>query len=230
VKRTVTPELLDTDSGTVEEVQASLRDLRLINRWFGGAAVTRGLVENVVRRTGLSELSLLDVGAGSGDIATTIARQFAGRGIRIRLVLLDRVVTHLPPPSANGASPRAISADAFAMPFRDSSFDLVCCALLVHHFEPPQIVRFLNEALRVARLAVLINDLRRSRSHLALAYAGFFLYRSRLTRHDGPASVRRAYTRAELESILRGTRAAAVEVSEYPWFRMGGIAWKQSTT
>ena len=122
-----------------------------------------------------------------------------------------------------------MGGDAFALPFRDASLDLVSCALLAHHFEPEEIVRFVNEALRVARVAVLINDLRRSWMHLAAVYAGFGFYRSRLTRHDGPASVRRAYTRAELEAILKRTNAREIEIHNHYLFRMGAIAWKNAT-
>ena len=44
MKRVLTPELLDTDSGTPAEVAASLGDLRRINRWFGGVATTEDMV------------------------------------------------------------------------------------------------------------------------------------------------------------------------------------------
>ncbi len=47
MKRVVTPELLDTDSGTPAEVAASLGDLRRINRWFGGIATTEEMVGRV---------------------------------------------------------------------------------------------------------------------------------------------------------------------------------------
>ena len=101
---------------------------------------------------------------------------------------------------------------------------------LVHHLEPQQIVQFMSEALRVARHAVLINDLVRHRLHLALAYAGYAIYRSRLTRHDAIASVRRAYTIDEIIGILRLTSAVKVEAKQFFMFRMGVIAWKRLNT
>jgi ubiquinone/menaquinone biosynthesis C-methylase UbiE len=120
-----------------------------------------------------------------------------------------------------------IAGDALSLPFLDSSFDLVTCSLLLHHLERDQIVRFVDEALRVARVAVLINDLRREPLHLALMYAGFPLF-GRLTRHDGVASVRRSYTPPEILGILRQTRAAGVELEHHYLFRMGIIAWKNA--
>ena len=87
-------------------------------------------------------------------------------------------------------------------------------------------MQFVNEALRVCRVAVLINDLVRHPLHLSLVYAGMPLYRSRLTRHDAPASVRQAYTVEEMQSLLAQTSAARVEIHRHYLFRMGVVAWK----
>jgi hypothetical protein len=73
----------------------------------------------------------------------------------------------------------------------------------------------------------VINDLQRTWMHLALVYAGFPLYSSRLTRNDGPASVRQAYTISELQELMEQAGAARVDVSQHYLYRMGVIAWKQ---
>ncbi len=87
-------------------------------------------------------------------------------------------------------------------------------------------VPFLNEALRTCRIAVLVNDLVRHRAHLALVYAGLPLFRSRITWHDAPASVRQAYTCDEMQSMFEQSHAAKVEICRRYLFRMGAIAWK----
>ena len=135
---------------------------------------------------------------------------------------MDRMPAHLP---RNGTG--TVAGDALALPFLDSSFDLVTCSLLIHHLEREQIVHFVNQALRVARVAVLLNDLRREPLHLALMYAGYPIF-SRLTLHDGIASVRRAYTPQELKSILENTAAAGVEMENSYLYRMGIIVWKDA--
>lgn len=224
MKRVVTPELLDSDAATPAEVQETLADLRRINRWFGGISTTRRMLEQVVARlrkrsSDRGEFTLLDVGAGSGDVSLTAARQIRPPA-QIRVTLMDRMPAHLP---RNGTG--TVAGDALALPFLDSSFDLVTCSLLIHHLERKQIVHFVNDALRVARVAVLLNDLRREPLHLALMYAGYPIF-SRLTLHDGIASVRRAYTPQELKSILGNTDAAAVEMENQYLYRMGIIVWK----
>ena len=54
---------------------------------------------------------------------------------------------------------RAVAGDALALPFRDASFDLLSSTLFAHHLSPQELVQFVDEALRVCRVAVLINDL-----------------------------------------------------------------------
>ena len=97
------------------------------------------------------------------------------------------------------------------LPFRDNAFDVVSCSLFAHHFDPDPLRLIMGEALRVSRRAVIINDLIRSRLHLLLVYLGLPLFRSRITWHDAPASVRAAYTIREMKAILAGLPARQVE-------------------
>ena len=220
MQRIPTAELLDFDAGTPQEVASSLADLRFINRTFGGQSTTRSMVEVVAQSTGARELSLLEVAAGSGDVPRAASKTLADRGIALKVTLLDRSATHV----GNGG--RSVVGDALALPFRDASFDLVSCGLFAHHLPPDKVTRFVNESLRVSRYAVLINDLIRHPLHLAMVYAGWPLYRSRLTRHDAPASVRQAYTVPEMREMLRTTTASRVDVTRHYLFRMGVIGWK----
>ena len=224
MERISTQEILDSDTCPPVEVEASLRDLCRINRWFGGVATTRRLIERVASATGLKHFSVLEVAAGFGEVSKIAGRQLAHKGITLDVTDLDRVRTHL----LRGN--RAVVADALALPFQDGSFDLVSCSLFAHHLEPDELACFTNEALRVSRSAVLINDLVRHPLHVALVYAGFPLMRSYVSRVDGLASVRRAYVPDEMRQILSSgaERATRVEISRHFLFRMGVIAWKTS--
>jgi len=225
MKRVDTPELLDSDACSPEDVQTSLRDLGRINRWFGGVATTQSLIERVAHATGLQRLSMLEVAAGTGEVSAIVRKRLTRRGITIDVTLQDRAWSHLP--KRNGA----IVADALALPFRDSAFDLVSCNLFAHHLDPSVLARFACEAMRVSRRAVLINDLVRHPLHLALVYAGFPLMRSRISRVDGVASVRRAYVPEELQNILASAAGPAVrvDISQHFLFRMAAIVWKNNS-
>ena len=253
MRRHPTPELLDSDSGTSSEIAGSISDLRLINRWFGGVSTTRSLIQSVARKTGKSEFSLLEVAAGDGSAIQAVRASLQSDGIRLNVTLLDRAASHLPAVShSNGnknlssrakpddsqsessgaveepcAPDHALVADALHLPFPDSSFDLISCSLFVHHLSPDQVSQFARESLRVCRHAVLINDLIRHPLHLALVYAGMPLYRSRITRHDAPASVRQAYTTEEMREFFQQSGASRIEIQRRYLYRMGVIAWKE---
>jgi Methyltransferase domain len=221
VKREIIAELLDSDSGDEEEIARALEDLRRINRWFGGTSTMLALLDRVIQRTRARELSLLDVASGSADVPTAAAEHARKRSVALNPTVLDLQFSHI----KNHARSRVVG-DALRLPFKDDSFDLVSCSLFAHHLEPAQFIVFAREARRVARQAVLVNDLVRSRVHLALVYAGLPLWRSAITRHDSLASVRRSYVPEEMRILLERSGAFQVEIFRHYLFRMGVIAWK----
>jgi len=220
MKRVVVPELLDTDSGTPQEVAGSLADLRMLNRYFGGVRTMATLIGEVAAQRKLNDVTWLDVGGGAGDVATLTGEVLGRSGVRLHPVVLDRAPSHL-----NGTHLN-VCGDALALPFADGSFDIVGSSLFAHHLNPDELVRFVRQGLRVARHALVINDLVRHPLHWALASAGRLIYRSRLTRHDAAASVRRAYTVDEMRSILERAGATKTSITTFYFFRMGVIAWK----
>jgi hypothetical protein len=222
MRRTVIPELLDEDLGTAEEISTSLDDLRVINKRFGGIQTSVDLLRRVAAQTGLGKLSVLEVAAGRGDMVMAVRRQLAMASVDLTVLLLDRMASHL-----NGSGAAAVCADALRLPFRDETFDVVSCSLFTHHLEPDELRQFVLEALRVGRRAALINDLIRSRLHLWLVYAGLPSFRSRLTRHDAPASVRRAYTVKEMHDLLQDIPGTHVEISRHHLYRVGVLVWKR---
>jgi ubiquinone/menaquinone biosynthesis C-methylase UbiE len=221
MQRKVIAEMLDEDGRSPAEVAASFIDLKHINDWFGGTRTSIELLRRVAVEACCQQLSVLEVGSGSGDVALAAKRELGPQGIELRITLLDRMSSHLP---HNGVA--AVAGDALKLPFRDGSFDVVSCSLFAHHLEPTELELFACEALRVCRRAVLINDLIRSRLHLALVYAGLPLFRSAITWHDAPASVRRAYTRNEMRSMLKASPVRQLEVSRHYLYRMGVLLWK----
>ena len=115
-----------------------------------------------------------------------------------------------------------VVSDGRSLPWPDRSFDVVHASLVIHHLEPPDALAFLREAARVARLGVVVNDLVRARHHLIGARVLLpLMTRNRFTRHDGPLSVRRAYTRMELRALLAGAALRPVaEVGAFAGHRV----------
>ncbi len=223
MQRVDAPEILDSDACSPADVEATLRDIGRVNRWFGGVTTTQKMVECVAQTCGAEHFSLLEVAAGSGELSEIVRQKLAGRGITLDVTLLDRARSHLP------RGNHSVAGDALALPFGDGAFDLVSCSLFAHHLDPQQLTQFAHEGLRVTRRAVLINDLVRHPVHLALAFAGYPIMRSRVAWLDGLTSVRRAYVPEEIRSMLASAfspKAASVEISRNYLFRMGVIVWK----
>jgi ubiquinone/menaquinone biosynthesis C-methylase UbiE len=222
MKRIPQQELLDEDAGTTAEIAASLRDLQHINRWFGGVTSTEYLLRNAMGKASISRAEVLEVAAGTGFAIRQASKRMRADGLELHVTALDRQASHMD--EQNGVD--KVVGDALNLPFSDNSFDFVFCNLFLHHLSPVDVVRFIDGALRVCRHAVLVNDLRRGATHLGLVYLGLPLFRSRITWHDAPASVRQAYTPAELDGMITNTRASDWAITNRFLFRMAATIWK----
>lgn len=201
-------ELLDGPLDDPAALAGNLRDLGRINRRLGGVDLSAEAIEALAAHR--DELTMLDVGTGGADIPATLIERARGRGRRLRVVGIDSRPEVLA--AAVRANP-AIAAveglelhvgDGRALRYPDRSFDVAHASLVLHHLESDGAVALLREMGRVARLGVVINDLQRSRLGWIGAWLiGHLLTRNRLTRHDAPLSVRRAYRPTEMAGMLR---------------------------
>jgi ubiquinone/menaquinone biosynthesis C-methylase UbiE len=228
MERVVEEEWLDSDRGTRAEIDAALRSVSRVNQRYGGvrlhAWLLRRALAGIQRPTPTGRPHILEVASGRADV---LRRALIETGITASVTLLDRSANHLPqegewsPPLPR---PCLIAGNALELPIEDKSVDVAACCLFLHHLEPAEISRFLEEACRVARAAVLINDLERTRVHYWLAQLNGRMDPSRISRHDGPASVRRAYTYAELREILAKT-GRRFELKRAFLYRLGAVLW-----
>jgi SAM-dependent methyltransferase len=203
-------ELLDGPLDDPAVLRGNLRDLARINRWLGGTASSRRALDALLGgRT--APVTLLDVGTGAADIPLALLANAGRRGRALRVTGVDARDEVLD--AARAVEPRIgtvpgldlVRGDGRSLGWPDRSWDVVHASLVVHHLEPPDAIAFLREAARVARLGVIVNDLVRARRHwLAARLLLGVGTRNRYTRHDGPLSVRRAYTRMELRALLAG--------------------------
>jgi SAM-dependent methyltransferase len=211
-------EMMDRPIDAPDELEGNLVDIEFANRWLGGIAPIR----REVRRTGAR--TVLDVGSGSGDIPHAIVRDARARSVDVRVTCLDHSDAMIAiARRRTGGDPALtfVRGEGERLPFADAAFDLVTCSLALHHFEPPAARELLREMRRVARITPIVGDLARS----YLAYAGTWIFahvttRNRLTRHDAPLSVRRAYTPDEALALAREADWRAPRVLGEPFFRM----------
>ena len=185
------------------------------------------MLDHFFSRSGVHPVRILDVGSGDSRLAGCLRTKLLDRNIRAEFFVLDRRLTHLAGgcPLAAGLLP--VVADVFALPFPERSFDVVMCNLFLHHFSGENARELLRSLAGVAGKAVLVNDLERHvLPYLFIRFLGFPFAHSRITRHDGPASVRQAYTRDELAALASGAGFRDFEVERVPPFRLGLTIWK----
>jgi SAM-dependent methyltransferase len=214
-------ELLDDPATDTALATRSLQDVARSNRWFGGAnAVVAELVPVLAAAHGRSApLTLLDVGTGAGDIPE-LARRIADRG-GVHLLTMGLEVT---PALAAASRPRsgdAIAGDALALPFADRSVDIVTCSQVLHHFVAADGARLLTELNRVARVRVIVADIRRAWAAAAGFWVGSWaLGFHPVSRHDGVVSVLRGFRAAELSAAVVAATGCLPSVRNRRGFRV----------
>jgi len=110
-----------------------------------------------------------------------------------------------------------LRGDALSLPIRAGSVDLTISAMTLHHLEPDAGVRYLAEMDAAARVGMIVNDLVRSRiAHAVVWLITRFITRSAISRHDGPLSVRRSYSRDELRVLAARAGARRLTIRQYP--------------
>ena len=216
-----TPEMLDGQLDP-DLLAGNLRDLARVNRWLGGSALSWSALSPLLERDRLT--TLLDVGAGSADMPRYLLDRARANNRRLEVKATDirpEIVSVARAQSGETAGLEVALANSDRIGEADRSWDVVHSSLVLHHLDEAAAVRLLSEMARVARTAVIVNDLERGR----VWWLGAWLLtrvatRNRYTRHDAPLSVRRAYRVTELRVLAEaaGLRMSARHRS-FPGYR-----------
>ncbi|HSH82969.1 MAG TPA: methyltransferase domain-containing protein [Herpetosiphonaceae bacterium] len=214
-------ELLDAPVADLAELRENLDDIYRLNRLIGATGrLIRRITELVagVRDT----VRVLDVGTGSADIPIALVAWARRSGAPIRVTAVDRsrqVAAVARERVAGYPEIEVVEGDGCSLPFGAGSYHAATCSLTLHHLGTQDGIRLLQNLDRVTRHGFVVSDLTRG----ALAYWSTWLFihaltRNRLTRHDGPLSVTRAYTVAELRQLVEEAAIPATRVCrEFPW-------------
>lgn len=224
-ERSREPELLDLGGVPDHEVAASLADIRFVNTWLGGhrtfATALRPFLAEARQRG--RPLTLLDVGCGSADLPSHLQAREPGL---VRAFGLDLKPGHL---RQAPASIHRVAGDVFAPPFPERSFDVVACSLFLHHLDGEEVPRVLSALWRLARRALVVNDLRRAQVPHAFARLVFpRLFRSPVSVHDGLVSIRRSFTPGELREAFAAAGLPTVTVTRVFPYRLAAVVRRES--
>jgi ubiquinone/menaquinone biosynthesis C-methylase UbiE len=217
-------ELLDGPLDDPAALEANLRDLARINRLTGGTRLSERAIGALVAPAGLDHTAtILDVGTGAADIPLALLARARVEGRPMAVTATDSrpeilaAARRARPAIDRTAGLELAVADGRGLPYPDAAFDVAHSSMVVHHLEPDEVVAFLRELRRVARRGIVVNDLIRGR-HFWLG--GWLIVHaigtSPYTRHDGPLSVRRAYSRRQLREMVAA--AGLAPVAEFAGF------------
>ena len=221
-RRATDPEWMDDAALPAERLATVLRDLAQVN------VVTRAAPPTVrwlaaATRPG-DRFTLLDVGAGHGDMLRRIARWARRTGRHAALVGVDQnphaaAIARRATDPALGITWHTGEAAAVAA----EPPDFIISSLVAHHMADGELVAFLRWMEHTARRGWFVNDLHR---HPA-AWHGYRLLAAAMrwdpiVQHDGALSVRRAFVRGDWERLLfvANVPRAAVTVRWHLPFRL----------
>lgn len=209
-------EHIDTGDYTPAEYDGCLAELRRVNRWLGDISALKRSVLPDIAGGGAPAFTLLDVGAGTGELLREVALAARVRGSKSKLVGLElnvRAAEGLLEESREFPEVASVRGDALRLPFGDGAFDYVMCSLFTHHFRDDACVRVLKEMARVARRRVYCIDLHRHPvAYYFYTTVGRLILHNRLVREDGALSILRGFKPHELRRLAEGAGLKDVKV------------------
>ena len=224
--RSSAAEIMDDAAQDFAAFSSALHDLERINRMSLAYRPTLRWLDALARRTGARRMSVLDVGAGGGDMLARVAEWGARRGVAVELAALDRSPHAEAHARARhpGLPVRWITADLFDLDPAER-FDAAICALFTHHLDDEALVRFLRWMEARARLGWFISDLHRHAIPWATVWASVRLLRmDPMVVHDSTVSIARGFSRADWEGLIAraGVRAELRWAFPFRWTVAGG--------
>jgi ubiquinone/menaquinone biosynthesis C-methylase UbiE len=212
-------EHIDTGNYTAEEYEDCISELRFVNRWMGDAHSLKATLLREVETDHLTSFSVLDLGAGSGELLRVTAtwarqtnRQFRGVGLE----LSERMAESILEESERFDEITSVRGDALKLPFAETQFDYVICSLFTHHLLDEQVVQVLREMSRVAKRQIFVIDLHRHPvPYYFYTTLGKLVLHNRLVRHDGALSILRGFKSDELRELAQRADLQDVRVEHH---------------
>jgi ubiquinone/menaquinone biosynthesis C-methylase UbiE len=217
-------EIIDTGDHTAAEYAEALRELRLINRYIGEYHALKNTLLEDIKHAGLREFSVLDIGAGSGELLRLCAKFAKENNCKANLTGLElnaEAAREILTESQEFENITSVRGNALQMPFADGTFDYAMCSLFTHHLSDENIVKVLKEMRRVARRGIYVIDLHRHPlAYFLYTTVGKLFLKGRLVRHDGALSILRAFKPKELKRLAELAGLKEVKITRRFPFRL----------
>ena len=216
-------ERLDTGDYTPAEYARWHREMWFIHRIFGEMRALRGSLFKAIEANGKVSVSILDVGAGSGELLFELGKWTADRNA----FLVGAEINAEAAVAIRDVKINAVQCDALRLPFADASFDYVFCTLFIHHLGDERAVELLREMGRVAADRIFVIDL--NRHPMAYYFYKFIggIFLQRFTRDDGALSILRSFTPDEMLELAQKAGLSDIKVEHSKVNRLILSGWMQ---
>lgn len=183
----------------------TLDKLDAINKWLGGNVVTLNGIKKILKdHSKKKPLTIVDLGCGGGGMLRQIAKYGRKNGYSFKLIGVDaneHIINYAKKTSQEYFEISYLQHDVFSKEFKELSYDVVLCTLLLHHFKENEIIHLLSELNQKATLGIVVNDLHRHRMAYYLFKLLSLVIKNNMVKEDGLTSILRGFKKGELQKI-----------------------------
>ncbi|HBB86684.1 MAG TPA: SAM-dependent methyltransferase [Blastocatellia bacterium] len=223
-ERSLELEHIDKGDYTDEEYEGCIIELQRVNRWLGDAQALKDSLLKEIARVNLQSFSVVDVGAGSGELLRVVAgwaRQTKRTALLTGVELNARSAEAIAEESEGFAEISAVRGDGFQLPFADNTFDYAICSLFTHHFKDDGVEKLLRELSRVAARRIFVIDLHRHPvAYYFYTTIGRLFLHNRLLREDGALSILRSFKPKELQQLAQSAGLESPRIERHFPYRL----------
>lgn len=229
--RSTEPELMDDLESSGPVIEQTLRELETINKWLGGNYVTTNGLGKLIKRLEEKpkELTIIDLGCGSGDMLKKIALWAREKSIAIRLIGVDanpHIISYAENNTRDYPEIEFKCINIFSDEFMELKCDVITATLFTHHFTDQELIDLFHKFKIQARLGVVINDIHRHwLAYYSIKLLTSLFSRSPMVKYDAAVSVLRAFHKSELRSILSKSQCPDYKLKWLWAFRWQLIVW-----
>ncbi len=217
--RSYEKEIMDEFDLGGEAMAQTLREITFINKWLGGNAVTTDGLDRMIAQTPIQEsrpLTIADLGCGGGDMLLLMAEWAKKRKITAQLTGIDAnsyIIQYAENQTANYSNIHYHHLDIFTPKFQQQPYDIVTCTLFCHHFTDEELIQLFRSLHTQTRIGIVINDLHRHWfAYHSISWLTQLFSKSYMVRNDARLSVKRGFTRKELENLLQQAGIRNVQI------------------
>lgn len=220
------PEMMDRPGQDYQLLKEDLAELQRINRALGGYRIPLRYLDQLLQRVSppIRRFTVLDLATGAADVPRAIVTWAKQRSYAVEITAVDvnpDILRIAREHTVGWPDIRLEQQNLLALPYPPASFDIVLCALALHHFAAPDVIAILRRIHDIARVGYIVNDLRRNRTAIWLSRLMVnTVVTNPIARFDAPASCERAFAMDELRAMAAQAGMLNFRVRRHPVFRM----------